>query len=346
MFKQWCQPYAHSRNLSHLLMDGGVLSIPSDKLLEFYEVYSQAYQADEKMYVVEVKTPTYNFFMDIDYKDDEALSVEQVQSIVQVICDKVGHPTAIISVGEPKPKDGKIKTGVHINWPGFVVDQNGAQNMMLHVVTTLNRVYPYRDWAWDIDGSVYKGSGFRLPWSHKMNKDRSIEGEYLPLFEYADSLIKELPDQTISVARLLTATIRTSETAIQNVPEAVLTCKPVKKEGAFTARELKNEVPHDSELLAKLEAFVRMNMMGQGSTKIQTVYDMKSKFIIKSNSRYCENIKKEHGSNHIKLIITKKTGLIHQECFCRCERAKPCKDFRGREYKLSSSIIILLKQLG
>ena len=42
MFQTWCRPYANANNLSHVLMDGGVLSIPFDKLHEFYNVYVQS----------------------------------------------------------------------------------------------------------------------------------------------------------------------------------------------------------------------------------------------------------------------------------------------------------------
>jgi len=49
-------------------MDGGVLSIPFDKLREFYDVYVQSVLKGEQVFVVEQKTETYNFFVDIDYQ--------------------------------------------------------------------------------------------------------------------------------------------------------------------------------------------------------------------------------------------------------------------------------------
>jgi hypothetical protein len=61
------------------------------------------------------------------------------------------------------------RTQVHINWPGLVVDQDGAVQLMHHLISTLNNIYMDRDWTTVIDASVYgtsgsKGSGFRLPW--------------------------------------------------------------------------------------------------------------------------------------------------------------------------------------
>ena len=64
MFKSWCasQKFDNASNLSHVLMDGGKLSVPFDRLNEFYEKYIEAIGTSEKLFVVEQKTPTYNFF--------------------------------------------------------------------------------------------------------------------------------------------------------------------------------------------------------------------------------------------------------------------------------------------
>jgi len=69
MFKSWCasQKINNASNLSHVLLDGGKLSVPFDKLDKFYEKYVEAVKCGEKLYVVEQKTETYNFFVDIDY---------------------------------------------------------------------------------------------------------------------------------------------------------------------------------------------------------------------------------------------------------------------------------------
>ena len=64
MFKRWCasQNFNNATNLSHVLMDGGVLSVPFDRLNEFYEKYIEAVKSGEKLFVVEQKSPVYNFF--------------------------------------------------------------------------------------------------------------------------------------------------------------------------------------------------------------------------------------------------------------------------------------------
>jgi len=366
LLREWCKKhnFNNARNLSHVLMDGGVLSIPFDKLREFYDVYIQSINANQKVYVVEQKTETYNFFMDVDYKDEDELSIEQVKSICQVICDKVltfSTVQCIITVAEPKPKDGVIKTGIHLNWHGLVVNQEGAIQLMYHVVSTLEKIYSSRDWTKIIDASVYgslgtKGSGFRLPWSHKKSihseckgagctsceKGKITEGEYRPMFIFNNGVMT-FADYEITMEHLLLTTVRTTETSITTIPELVILCQPIRKrqttEGDFTPSELKNEI-HNSELLRLLETFIRKSMDGNEDTKVLSVFKFHEVYLVKTTSRYCENIKRKHNSNHIKIVINR--NHMYQQCFCRCEttegrRLGLCKNFSGRKHVLETN---------
>lgn len=366
MLREWCkkQNFNNARNLSHVLMDGGVLSIPFDKLREFYDVYIQCVKSDEKIFVVEQKTDTYNFFMDVDYKDDEELSFDNVKSICQIICDKVltfNTAKCLITVSEPKPKDGKIKTGIHLNWHGLVVNQEGAIQLMHHVVSTLEKIYSAKDWTRIIDASVYgslgtKGSGFRLPWSHKKSvhseckgagcilcdKGKMIEGEYRPVYMYNNGVMERV-DHEITMEHLVLATVRTTEKKVVTIPELVVLCQPIRKrqhEGDFTITESKNEI-HNAELRGLLETFIRKWMKGNEGTKVLSIFKFKSIYLLKTTSRYCENIQRNHNSNHVKIIID--GGLIFQRCFCRCETLDGrkrgfCKDFTGEKHRLTTSL--------
>jgi hypothetical protein len=186
MFKKWCSQnnFNNATNLSHVLMDGGVLSVPFDKLNDFYEKYIEAVKKGEKLYVVEQKTEMYNFFVDIDYKDERALTLEEIQDICKVICDKVkrhGGKECLISISPPKKAGTLVKTGVHLNWPGYVVDQASALALREHILVALSKAKGSVDWNEIVDLAVYgdirrksKGSGFRMPWSHKMAKHQPV----------------------------------------------------------------------------------------------------------------------------------------------------------------------------
>ena len=53
-------------------------------------------------------------------------NIEEIKDICKIICDKVkrhGGKECLVSVSPPKSAGDLMKTGVHLNWPGFVVDQ-------------------------------------------------------------------------------------------------------------------------------------------------------------------------------------------------------------------------------
>ena len=144
MFKSWCNQNGFLKrvpNPSHVLLDGGCLSVPFDRLNTFYEKYIEAVNRGEHLYVVEQKTDTYNFFVDIDYKDENPLEIGEIKKICKVICDKVkryGGKECIISIAPPKPSGKLVKSGVHLNWPNFVVDQVSALALRDHILLALS----------------------------------------------------------------------------------------------------------------------------------------------------------------------------------------------------------------
>jgi len=370
MFKLWCkdQGFANNSDLSHVLMDGGVLSVPFDRLNDFYEKCIESYISGEKIYVVEQKTENYNFFMDLDYKDDDELTFEQIKSICKVICDKVskfGGKDALISVAEPKPVDTLIKTGIHINWPDFVVNRSSALALRDHVINTLNLVYGSRDWKDIVDISVYgnssrntKGSGFRMPWSHKRGKHEACMGrgcekcnntgketqsEYLPVFVYKHGPLSMLQktEQKPSVEMLHMATLRTQGT------DPVL-IEGAREENTFTNAQTKDEFKNQEAVLL-VEAFIRKHMEGQSTASVTKMFKHKNQFLVSTTSKYCENLRRAHSSNHIWFHISGDT--IAQKCFCNCETMKGrfygfCKDFSGRRHQLPKKITDVLYEDG
>lgn len=352
MFKRWCaeQKFDHGGNkLSHVLMNGGVLSVPSDRLSEFYDKYTESVLSGEKIYVVEQKTKYYNFFVDIDYKAEEALNLNDIQDICKIICNKVmtkGGRECLISVAQPKPAGDKIKTGVHLNFPGFVVDQKSAIALREHILVALYIAKGSEDWESIIDSAVYgditkrsKGSGFRMPWSHKMTKGIT-EGPYLPIFVFKPGgLLSSLTriGQTPDAQILAMSAVRTDSTdfvTIEGPTKAV-------KEGSFTEIQTKDEVD-DVELKYEIERFIKKNINGQDEARVSKLFKFEHRFLISSNSKYCENIGRNHGSNHVYFYIS--GDRIAQKCFCTCDtldgrRNGYCKDFVGRTYQLNPSIV-------
>tara|TARA_B110000444_G_scaffold208565_1_gene203015 strand:- start:8889 stop:10280 length:1392 start_codon:yes stop_codon:yes gene_type:complete len=346
-------------------MDGGVLSVPFDKLNSFHEKYIEAIKGGERLYVVEQKSERYNFFVDIDYKDQEPLTLDEVKDICKIICDKVkrhGGRECLISVAPPKPCGELTKTGVHMNWPNFVVDQDSAIALREHILIALSKARGRTtDWNEIIDAAVYgnasrktKGSGFRIPWSYKRAKHGACDGRgcsgcergkidqlpYLPIFVYKPgpplSAILKIGQNT-SLEILKMAVVRTNE------PQTIHVVPPstILKEGSFTATQTKDEV-RDDELRGMIEEFIRKNMEGQGQAYVPKIFKKNDTYLVSTTSKYCENLKREHGSNHVWFIVSGKT--IIQKCFCLCETLRGrrdgfCKDFCGRRHQLPNTIV-------
>lgn len=363
MFRKWCreQGFLNNKNISHVLMDGGVLSVPYDKLDLFYMKYTEVVNKNEKIFVVEQKTSIYNFFIDVDYTDENALHLEDVEDMSQRICKAVALfkvSRAVICISKPKPKGDLVKTGIHINWENFPVDQATALNIRDHIISSLYEGYPDVEWESVIDKSVYgdmekstKGSGFRMPWSHKKSKHQAcmgggcpnchngkiVEGPYLPFFISDETCVLQRISQDPSPKILRMVTIRTdTQECNTNVPQ------PVKKEGDFTKSQVADRVVNIG-VQAMLNEFIRKYLKGQERSRVLDVFRYRGNVLVKTNSKFCENINREHNSNHVWFIIREK-GEICQKCFCRCETTKGrkkglCREFEGRKHVLPSKIV-------
>ena len=372
MFRQWCtqQGFSNSNNLSHVLMDGGVLSVPFDRLGEFYAKYVEAVNDGEHIFVVEQKTDIFNFFVDFDYKSSVALSVERIEYIARRVCDRVatlGGKSCLVSVAQPKSvSNAKIKTGIHMNWPDFTVNQEGAVRLRQHIIAFL-ATREAENWEEIVDKSVYgnpvtgsKGSGFRLPWSHKKGRhveckgqgcadcDHSgkiTEGMYLPIFMYRHgtpfSLLTRI-DQQPTVELLMSATVRSQSTFSHLIQE----CEKGKVEGSFTKAQTKHEF-ENPEAAAHLETFIRKYLEGQENARITKMFKHGGCYLVSTDSSFCENLGRMHNSNHVWFYVSEKDGgTVCQKCFCRCEtlvgRKQFCKDFYGRRHILPPSVSNLL----
>ena len=91
-FREWCMDnnlYKNEYAISHLMMDGGSLRVSSDFIDKFNKKYIECINEGVKLYIVEQKTKTFNFFIDLDYKDTDIIDGEYIKEVCQYICDKV-----------------------------------------------------------------------------------------------------------------------------------------------------------------------------------------------------------------------------------------------------------------
>jgi hypothetical protein len=197
-----------------------------------------------------------------------------------------------------------------------------------------------------------------MPWSHKRGKHEACMGrgcekcnntgketqsEYLPVFVYKHGPLSMLQktEQKPSVEMLHMATLRTQGT------DPVL-IEGAREENTFTNAQTKDEFKNQEAVLL-VEAFIRKHMEGQSTASVTKMFKHKNQFLVSTTSKYCENLRRAHSSNHIWFHISGDT--IAQKCFCNCETMKGrfygfCKDFSGRRHQLPKKITDVLYEDG
>lgn len=282
---------------THLLLDGGTLTAGDS----FYYDYIGDILHSERLCVVEKKTaPHFRFFVDVDFVSDEhELDFLKVSLVIAKILYDLGP--CVLARARPRPVEGGQKYGLHIIWPESVVTKQKANSLRLNILSELGP-----DWEKIIDASVYAGSGLRMLWSLKNEPDST---PYIPWGEIRNGIFTEFEDKSPSVEYLKMFSIRVEGTV---------------------------HIPHEvSTSHSELEMYIRTNIPGQAAAKIAKVNKCKNKkdYWIGTTSRYCENVKREHKSNHVWFCL-RPSGMIAQKC-----QDEECKGYTGRFYRIPSRLI-------
>jgi hypothetical protein len=295
--------WRNSKNVTHLLLDGGTLSAKEG----FYEAYVRDLLNEEKLYVVEKKTsPHFRFFVDLDYVGEAELDFERV---CKEICEIVKLGSCMIAKAGPrKSEKGGTKYGVHMIWNESVVDKRIANSIRLKI---LDEFGP--DWEKIIDASVYGGSGLRMIWSYKNEPGSTQYVPWARIEEDGQFKIFENVFPNLEFLKLFSIRTNSTETPL------------------FSKKE--------DESCTELEKFIRMNIPGQERARILKISKCKKSergLWVSTNSRYCDNIKREHKSNHVWFIVKpgKDWHTIAQKC-----QDEECKGYTGRFYRFPSRLI-------
>lgn len=185
------------------------------------------------------------------------------------------------------------KFGIHFIWPQLIVDSKQARALRMKLLAEFGQ-----DWSQIIDENVYTGPGLRMLWSYKTTDDSSV---YVPFGKLEN--LEFIPFGQTKTADFLRM---------------------------FSIRSIyEDEVspPKKQEQSSDLETFIRINIPHQTQLKVISV--TKNGKVVSTTSRYCENVKREHKSNHIWFYIDTVKNTISQRC-----HDEGCADFKGRQYRL------------
>lgn len=285
---------------THLLLDGGTLSAKEG----FHEDYVFDVLNGERLCVVEKKTHVFRFFVDVDYvSDEQELDFEKVAIEISKV---VNSGPCVLAKASPRKTEKGTKYGMHIIWPETTVTKQRANSLRVKILDE----FGHDDWDKIIDASVYSGSGLRMLWSYKNDHDST---PYVPWGKIdCDFTFREFKNKDPSVHFLDLFSIRVNDQLIQQET----TCS--KQENT------------------DLEAFIRKNIPGQENMNITRIGKCKNKkdMWVGTDSRYCENVKRNHKSNHVWFALDPKRLTIGQRC-----EDEACKEWKGRLYRIPSRLI-------
>lgn len=349
--------------ITHLCLDGGRLSIPDDKMDEFFVEYAKGFKEGEKYYICECTTPVISFYCDLDFILDEEITVENIKKFSTSLNDIVKHYfkdyfSSIVCIAPSKnvqkDKQKKVKTGVHIIWSQLTLDVDRAYSLSKVLAKEMKLLYPDYDWEDIIDEQVYN-NGLRMIGSRKVsNKKRAIKNtdeyeiikidegrSYEPKFCInADGDILETNREMISreseaiTGLLRGCSIRTynGEKTLEPVEEIpMVSLKKTRKKGTTVDTDI------EKNILDRVETFIRYQTITQWNSPLRQLKKQGNFYIAKIDSMYCLNIQREHNSCGIYFQITDQ-GLF-QRCFCRCETLEGrnngyCSKFKSTVFPL------------
>jgi hypothetical protein len=283
---------------THVLLNGGVLDVTPTQVENFFNVYISDILHGERLYVAEKRLSRFKFFLDIDFyaQDDETICYEKVATELAKIIDS---GECIIAVARPRHTPKGIKFGMHIIWSDLIVNLKKAQALRLKVLDE----FANEDW---IDGI---SSALRMLWSFKNEPDSTY---YVPYGKVSfDGEFELFKDVQPSPAFLRMFSIQTTQTETESIPEA--------------------EKPDSNGI----ESYIQKYVPGQSNTRVTKMDKTKdgNSWWLATNSRYCENIKGHHRSNHVWFILNSR-GHLRQKCL-----DDNCKTFKSREYKIPHILI-------
>lgn len=378
--KQWLQSKgyftASDKKPSHLLYDGGKIYVPPSAETEFLARYAKESELGNELFYVETRPRIFKFIVDLDITDDHFWSFDEIKSITVFIQSIVKEFYAtdysvIVATSPQKEKNGGIHTGVHLIWPKLFVDSETARIIRRGVVQKLNEDRPppaSRCWEDVVDEVIYTRNGFRMIGSDKMNKNKETgekESEGRPL--KVTSIITNGEIDYEYLERLNDYVVMALECSIRYVPDvyrsSVATGMGFKQmpswleEDTLEAAENKGRkskkkcLKVDGKIVTDeiheiLEDYINTYLPApfKGVIKAVTRY-ADGNLLIKTNSRYCMNLGREHNSCGI-YFFANPSGL-YQKCLCPCEKIEGrkfgfCRDYKSPEYKFPSNISELL----
>lgn len=332
---------------THSLFSGGVAYVPTSANAMFYKLYAEEVTRGTKLFFTERITneSTFRLIMDLDISGERYLLTDDMHVVVKAVQDvvkrfyKESNHYVVCCVAGPKTKGDLHFTGCHLRWPDILCVTETAL-LIASAVTTKLQLLAKEHASLGIvdieaDSAVYNGSGLRMLYSDKTKKVNGLrepEGRQVkPVFtmdingKLRDVYMKNM---------LANMAVLIRETSIRCIDGYMATPYVVPEDLVAESVRINADVIRKAErrgvakafnsgtLKTVIQAIIRDNFEMQYTAVVQDIKQFDDGgYVVRTNSTYCENVGRCHGSSTVYFYISK--WGICQKCFCRkgsCER--------------------------
>jgi hypothetical protein len=370
-------PKEEKATSTHFLLNGGVWKIPKGEYQEFLRRLAQDLQNGEKHYLCENRTQVFRFVMDLDFFEEEAITINQVEIIVKEIQKTVfeyfGNDKSVIICGS----DNKIvikesieytKSGFHLIWPKIwltVETAKAIRNIIVqNLIETFNERHSINTWSDVVDLAIYEANGLRMVGCRKMvpckicnkkkDQDCDLCGGTCKVDEnrvYSPRSVLNVSDLSYLITIKRDIYIQLLETSIYNYLDFPET-KIIKELPVIEKNEKgKKKKVYDSkqdESMVKIENFIKKNFKESFSKvriKKLTKDPNEQKYYAEPYENFCMNVNRCHTSSSVYFQIT--PSGITQRCYCRKDSTEgrlhgPCNVYASKPVSLSNQLCTFL----
>lgn len=340
------QPISQT-DVTHLLLNGGKLTVDQQQHVTFLNQYSNAIARKEKLFVVEKKTPVFRLFVDFDFQPPPSEDIIQasLQSFVGLSGLWFDQPSEAVVLR--KTVDSTKKIGVHLTWDAIFVTAPIAMTFRTHVVNKLMEACTTVDWNAVVDQAVYGGSGLRMPWSYK----RDAPGVYVPTATIQqDGTITPIPEIPTQASDIRTWIHRTAIRSYETVTATCITQTTIHPDRAQQPHTGSAVPVHMENYKLHLLKHVLPSPYSDDPTFQFTTMSKfgDTCFVLRSNSKKCGNKDnyKEHTTSTVYFVVVKRENhtIVYQKCFSRkdVDQEIPCVSYVGPYTHVPQDVVDML----
>lgn len=349
----WCKKRGYfgrtGKQISHLLLDKGVLSVPENSNEEFLSEYAKGViRGGKNSCIVEYKKDVFRMFYDLDIIASEIFANEmtngnfsrEVNEIFHAICGTTADlfdifdttVTMCVSNKTKKVKEG-VKIGIHLTFSSIFVTTPIALHVRSKVLENLRELQnPFlNDWEEIVDAAVHKGSGMRLPWASKPDDPKRI---YVPIMTYTLTRGRDIQDDKLNVSGfvavreiLKSVSLRTSGVITKLIDEVTDNVS----DSPSCQNIISSSLKEYETVVEELEKIIPSEYDGKITGVVKTEYV----YMFRHSSKFCANVKRHHHSSNTYFLVT--PNGMSQCCYSRKDIS--CTNFRGELMKLPTKII-------